>query len=466
MAAPRENIAKSQSERVPALGRRQLMAGAGLSALALGATRGESDDPTPRRFTGPLVGHVDPHTVRIWIRPGDSLRSVRTWSCSVQRGAQTITEAQTSPDPDHDFTMLFDLSGLAAATDYRFQIRPTGGPPNTAGASAGGGFRTPPAAGVPARVTLGMGSCAPSIPSHVWTRIVEEGCQGFVFLGDTPYVDSTDLGTARQRHRTFLEQPEIAQMIARLPCWGTWDDHDFGLNDGHGDFPGKHVGRLAFTEYRANASFGQAPGGRPQVDRFGPARGIHTSFRMGPIEVFLIDPRWFSRTEPSWADAALPGCTGQAQWKWLQASLRASRAPFKALATGMIWDDKKNSEKDDWHTYAHERDAIFDFVRQERIGGCFLVGGDIHVSRALNYGPRVGYDLWQFIVSPLHDSTIASLDVPHPKLVHHALQPHVFLRLVADTTVDPATLTATWINRDGKRIFEVETDARKLAPPA
>ena len=97
---------------------------------------------------------------------------------------------------------------------------------------------------------------------------------------------------------------------------------------------------------------------------------------------------------------------------------------------------------------------------------CFLLGGDIHVSRALNYGPRCGYDLWQFIVSPLHDSTIASLDVPHPNLVHHALEPHVFLKLVADTTVQPATLSATWINRDGKRIFQVETNSDELAAAA
>ena len=105
---------------------------------------------------------------------------------------------------------------------------------------------------------------------------------------------------------------------------------------------------LSGFTYRANSSFGKDPTGRPQVERFGPARGIQTSFRWGPIEVFLIDPRWFSRTEPSWADPALPGCIGKAQWEWLRTSLKASRAPFKALATGMIWDDKKNSEKDDW----------------------------------------------------------------------------------------------------------------------
>ena len=90
------------------------------------------------------------------------------------------------------------------------------------------------------------------------------------------------------------------------------------------------------------------------------------------------------------------------------------------------------------------------------------MGGDIHVSRALNYGPRVGYDLWQFIVSPLHGSTIPSLNVPHPSLVHSAVEPNVFLKMVADTTKKDPSLTSTWINRAGRRIFEVDLLASRL----
>ena len=93
---------------------------------------------------------------------------------------------------------------------------------------------------------------------------------------------------------------------------------------------------------------------------------------------------------------------------------------------------------------------------------CLLLGGDIHVSRALNYGPRVGYDLWQFIISPMHHRVIPSLNVPHPNLVHAAAEPNVFLKMQIDTTVAPATLKATWVNLDGKRIFEVNTDSDKL----
>ena len=414
--------------------------------------------------TGPMVGHVDESSARLWFRPSEDQLTIRQWLCTVMTDGTEVSRQQMATDSDHDFTALFEIEGLKPDTTYTYQIAPSG--PNekpSVKVRSTQQFRTSPAGDIPSKAVLGFGSCAPSDPNRIWTQVVDEGCEGFVFLGDTPYIDSSDLNVAREKHRNFLSQPEIAEMIAQMPCWGTWDDHDFGKNDGHGDFSGKHICRQAFSEYRANATFGHDEDGEMQRYRFGGGRGIYTSFRRGPLEVFLLDPRWFSRTEPSWADKDQPTCLGRIQWDWLRRELKASTAPFKALATGMIWDDKKNSERDDWHTYRHEREAIFDFIRDEKIAGCFLIGGDIHVSRALMYGPRVGYDLWQFIISPMHDGVIPSLDVPHPNLVHHALEPNVFLRLEADSTSNPPRLTASWINLNGKRVFEVDVTIDELS---
>jgi phosphodiesterase/alkaline phosphatase D-like protein len=412
--------------------------------------------------TGPLVGHVDTQTARLWYRPAPAHNVHRQWLCELRHERQPPVVGQALIDGDHDDTLHFEVSGLKPDTEYQYRIFPVGETSDwSVEQNSHGQLRTlwVPAA-LPEEVVLGLGSCAPSTPDHIWTRVLQEGCQGFVFLGDTPYIDSDQLSVARTKHRDFLRQPEIAAMIRQIPCWGTWDDHDFGINDGHGDFSGKHVARIAFCEYRANRTFGHDAEGNEQPRPFGEGRGIHTSFRFGPLEVFLLDPRWFSRTGPSWADPAQTTCLGRHQWEWLKEKLRDSTATFKAITTGMIWDDKKNSEKDDWETYSYEREAIFDFIRDQRIPGCFLIGGDIHVSRALNYGDRVGYPLWQFIISPMHGSTISSLNVPHPALVHSAVEPHVFLRL----GVNHKELQARWINRDGRQIFSVVLAADELNP--
>ena len=100
-----------------------------------------------------------------------------------------------------------------------------------------------------------------------------------------------------------------------------------------------------------------------------------------------------------------------------------------------------------------------------------LRGGDIHVSRHLRYpgaAERVGYPIDQFIVSPMHSSTIASLNVPHPDLVWSAVEPHVFLILEADSTVDPPMLTARWIQDNGRgkgdELYRVVRTLDKLMP--
>lgn len=418
--------------------------------------------PTSVPTAGPMVGDVATRHARIWLRPGADHQHLGTWVCTVRSGNGPTHKVRADLSARNDHTVIFEVRRLAPATRYTYTIRPAG--PSTNFTPLTGSFTTAPPDGTPARITMGLGSCVYSGPNAIWDRIVAEGCDSFVMMGDTPYIDSTDLRVARAAHRGFLTQPDVARVTRSMPIWGTWDDHDFGLNDSHGDQPGKENNRTAFVDYRANPTYGHTAAGDPQTGR-GPGEGVYTSFRRGPVEVFLLDPRWFSRTAPSWADPTQPTCLGSVQWQWLRAALRRSTAPFKVVATGMIWDDKQNSESDDWGTYAHEREAVFDFIAAEKIPGVVLLGGDIHVSRALNYGPRVGYDLWQYIVSPMHHSTIPSLNVPHPALVHSAVEPHVFLKLVADTTVTPATLTATWINRDGTRIFEVHRTADDIGHP-
>jgi alkaline phosphatase D len=197
-------------------------------------------------------------------------------------------------------------------------------------------------------------------------------------------------------------------------------------------------------EYRPNSSFGNGN------------EGVYTKFRYGPVEVFLLDTRWWSWTGPSFSDSTKKSLLGKSQWQWLTEALRGSDATFKLIACGMIWDDKKNSEKDDWGTYMHERDALFAFIGKERISGVVLIGGDIHVSRVLRYKTeeQIGYPLYEFITSPIHSGVIPSLNVPHPDLIRDAVHPHTFMRITVDTTVEPVTLTAEFIDKDGRRLFE------------
>jgi len=367
-------------------------------------------------------------------------------------GGQPRSLKQTAQIKD-DLCLHWRVTGLEPGTKYHYRLLRDD---REIAADAGQVLTTAPKADAPAKVRLAISSCAREDAGSraVWQRMASREVDAVVLIGDTPYIDSTDLAEQTQRHREFAAVPEYQALLKSRPCWWTWDDHDFAGNDVSGLVAGKENSRLVFTRYRPQPVFGDG------------TEGIYNSFRRGPVEVFVLDTRWFSMTGPSFANALKPTLLGAQQWAWLQKGLLASTAPFKLLACGMIWDDKENTESDDWGTYKHELSAIQQFIGEKRIPGVILVGGDIHASRVLKYNTTktVGYDLVQFIASPIHGSTIPSLNVYNPDLIRSAVEPHVFLQVDADSTVTPAEFHAALINKDGETVFSYHLTADDLKP--
>jgi alkaline phosphatase D len=436
-----------------ALSRRAFVVGglaAGAALAARGAVAPVSAAASPA--LGPILGHMEPTRATIWFRPADAGEYRLEVEPAAGGAARTFPERALE---ENDRCIHWRVDGLSPATPYRYRIVFSGGRI----ADPGQTFTTPPTAETPARVRLAIGSCAREDAGSraVWQRIGADGADAVVLLGDTPYIDSTDLAVQTRRHREFAAVPEYQALLRSRPCWWTWDDHDFGGGNATGLLPGKENSRLAYTRYRPQSGYGD---GR---------NGIYTSFRFGPVEMFLLDTRWFAATEPSFANPGFPTLLGAAQWEWLQRGLRASTAPFKLLACGMIWDDKevKTSFNDSWGgPFLHERRALEKFILTHRIPGVVLVGGDIHVSRVLRYKSEatVGYNLVQFISSPIHGGVIPTWNVYNPAVVRSAAEPNVFLMLEADSTVAPARLEGTLINAKGERVFSYGLTAAELSP--
>ncbi len=274
----------------------------------------------------------------------------------------------------------------------------------------------------------------------IFNAVIAKQPDVFVFLGDNIYGDTKDMDVLKKKYQELEAVEDFRKLRESTTMLATWDDHDFGLNNGNGRNlkDGKAATRKAFVEYRAHRNYGN--------DR----EGVYHKTDLGAIEIFHLDPRWFSQSEPSPVDPSQPSCFGKDQWAWILKSLKESKAPFKVLSMGAIWQDKKNSETDDMFTYWYERDALLDFIRRERIDGIILHGGDIHVSRYLFHPGRVGYDLHDFIMSPGHKRIIPSLNVYHPSLEWSLVEGQQFLTLEADPTLEDPTLTIRFRQPGGK----------------
>lgn len=435
--------------------------------MSLHAWSGDAKRADSNLDLGPFLGHVGHDQARIWARaqkPG----KLRCWlrPRNGENGAVQLLEAEAVAMSD--LCITFDAEQLDPATDYVYAIA-SSMPSRDDPAAWPCSFRTATAPGEPARVSLAFGSCCKDKPGEtlpIFTQIAADRPDALVLIGDTPYIDSTELLLQRKRYREFFANPQLAAVRSVTATYGTWDDHDFGRNDTDGRLEGRASARQAFLEYHANAG----PAGDGSGEQGGEnGRGIYSRFRRGPLEVFLIDARWFSRTEASPVDSDQLTLLGAQQWEWLKREFKASTAPFKVLATGMIWNESVRPLKTDyWGAYKHERAAVWKYIADAKIDGVVLMGGDIHRSRLLKHPPEftgAPYPLYEFISSPLHQNVHENARVDHPSLIWDVGDPSVYLQLIADTTVSPATLTGRWVNAAGAEVHSVEIRADELRCP-
>ena len=381
---------------------------AGLTALALLATPAQ----------GPVLGDLTPTTVSIWMRdasPGTS--RIDLYDEAGTRVRQTSAQSLAATDN----TVTVRLTNLKPDTRYAYVID---------GAHQADWFFHTPAVDA-GHASIAFGSCAKEAEGsgRVWDRINALDPDALVLLGDTPYIDTTELKTQRRRYREFAMFPPFARLATHIPVYATWDDHDFGRNDTDGRLEGKENSRRAFIEYRPNPTAGEV------------GNGIYTRFRQGPMDVFLLDTRWFARTE---GDGLTWTLLGKQQWAWLERSLKASDAPFKVLACGMVFNGSVRPGKSDcWGVYASEYARLRTLI--DGMPGVVLVSGDVHWSRELEHDATGDWPLVEFVTSPVHEHLIAAANPDHPLVRWSRGEVNTFLVLDADAT----TLRASFMNADG-----------------
>ena len=410
--------------------------------------------PVPEQATplthGPVIGHVDHREVNLWARALEA--GVYGARLEAHEG-ERVWRAEATASPAADNCLSWRFLRLDPGARYRYVVS------RDEEVLASGELRVPEDPEHSKRATIAFGSCFNErrVPdSQIWAAIAETGAEAMVFLGDTPYIDTTDLAVQRRRYGEFLAIPGVAQLLSHTSSYGTWDDHDFGRNDTDGRMPGKQSSRQAFVEYHAGDAFGED------------GAGIYTSFRRGPVEVFLCDARWFAGTAESPAVAGARTLLGQAQWEWLTRRVAASEASFKLICTGMIWNGATRPGKTDhWGTYSEERDALFAYLDEQEVSGVVLVGGDIHRSRVVEHERQRldAYPLTELITSPLGNSVIVAANAPHPGLRWDAGLPETFLLVGVDAGAGSgrATLTATSKDATGKVHHELRLEEAELA---
>ena len=237
---------------------------------------------------------------------------------------------------------------------------------------------------------LAFGSCLrQQAPQPVWRTLQALAPDLLVLGGDNVY---SDVGSYLLRHEPARIGSAYAELAAnadwtalraQVPVYATWDDHDYGRNDGGADYPYKAASKDYFMSF-----FGIAPESamRNREGIYDAHRITHDGRR---IQLLLLDTRTFrsplvaAGTDADcprrrWGQNTAPEATmlGAAQWAWLAARLQEPADLHLLVSSIQVIPDAHCYEK--WANFPQERARLL-----KEIDGAsapvLILSGDRHL---------------------------------------------------------------------------------------
>lgn len=351
----------------------------------------------PRLMQGPMVGALAPTEVKIWVRTSGPYAVTVQYDTDPELASPRETEPIETTKAD-DYTGVVVVSGLEPATEYFYRITVDGIRDRYLEQLEPFRFETAPPPDEAANLRIAFGSCPKYQDDRIqpiWPWVAHYRPDILFWIGDNVYADTLDPDIIREEYRRQRDVPALQPILRDVSHLAVWDDHDYGLNNHDRTNPIKEGAYVAFLEYWANPSYGL-----PEV------KGVFFKYTWGRVDFFFLDDRWYR--DPAEAPD-VPGKTmlGDGQLGWLKSELAASNAVFKVLVSGSGFSVEKGVGGDSWAAYLHERDALFDFIRDREISGVVLLSGDTHIGElnVIPWSARGGYDYYDLVSSPLAQMT-------------------------------------------------------------
>ncbi len=324
---------------------------------------------------------------------------------------------------------------------------------------------------------IAFGSCAnQNLDQPVWDAVVAAKPDLFVFVGDNIYADTEDMALMKAKYAKLGAKPGYRKLKQACPVLATWDDHDFGVNDGGAWYPKREESAKIMLD------FFEVPAGSSQRGH----AGIYGAHVYGPpgkrVQLILLDTRTFksrplkdTRSKEEIKKRNLVGwyvpnpdpattLLGAEQWAWLEQQLRQP-AELRIIASSIqVIADEKGMES--WGNFPHERQRLYRTIAEARAEGVLFISGDVHfseVSRSAD-GP---YPLTDFTSSGLTNSNPgwASAVNSHRVSATAYAEPTFGLIEIDWSAASPqVSLQARGVK--GQTAFDVKLDLAALRPAA
>ncbi|MGQ0562392.1 MAG: alkaline phosphatase D family protein [Gemmatimonadota bacterium] len=241
------------------------------------------------------------------------------------------------------------------------------------------------------KTVIAFGSCnRQDLPQPLWPVIARHDPQLFIWLGDNIYGDTDDMRVMRRKYERQLANASYRAFTSRVPIVGTWDDHDYGKNDGGREYVARRASQQLMLDFV----------GEPAGSARRRQQGVYAAETYGEpgrrIKVILLDTRYHR-------DAIGSNGTvlGEEQWQWLEDQLEDSDAQIHLIASSIqVVPEDHRFEK--WANFPAERERLLELIDETDAPGVIFLSGDRHIAELSRLaGSPAGYPLYDLTSSGL-----------------------------------------------------------------
>jgi alkaline phosphatase D len=237
---------------------------------------------------------------------------------------------------------------------------------------------------------IAFGSCSDQDkPLPIFETIATARPELMLFLGDTMYADldrkvEVTPQVIRDKYAQLARLPTFQKLKAACPrMLGTWDDHDYGINDAGAEWKYKAEAQQALLDFYG------VPAADPRRQRqgvyhaqvFGPPGQrlqvilLDTRYHRSPLKKGAFDPRlrlvpYLPNTDP---DATM---LGNEQWRRLEEQLKQPAELRLLVSSIQVLADEYPFEK--WANFPRERERLYELLRRTGAEGVLILSGDRH----------------------------------------------------------------------------------------
>lgn len=257
-----------------------------------------------------------------------------------------------------------------------------------------------------------FGSCLDTHEHPMLDRTLTLPRDLFIFMGDNVYADKGGLPMMREKYALLKQSRFFQGLRAKGAIVATWDDHDFGQNDGGAGYAQKKEAQKEFWDWL------DEPADSPRRAR----EGVYDVQTFGPegrrVQVILLDTRYFrsplKRVPKERAmiggpyvatDDTATTMLGEAQWRWLEDTLKQP-AELRLLVSSIQFAAEVHGGEC-WANLPHEQQRMMDVLRRTQASGVLILSGDRHWCEFSRLDGPTGY--------PIYDFTSSSMTQKHPR---------------------------------------------------